>query len=149
MAGMWWEYEPEKYQTADGWVPDFFCCWKTKNKHICFALLEYKPQEVTATYKAVLANRFDTLQSEYKFLVTGSVFNSVRRVEVLNEGAWQDAPPNGIAKEMLHYLEQASTYRFDLAHDQASKAKEIPPSFYTKPATAVREVWPRRKLALK
>lgn len=117
-----WEYEPERFRVGD-WVPDFWIVGsffsKTFSKRVIMsALVEYKPSQITASYRKLLEQRFTAIekgnsQNISLLLACGNAFDPTvaRTVEEFYEGIWEESAN---ANFILKHLDEAKTFRFDL-----------------------------------
>lgn len=111
-----WEYEPKEWTTMDLWRPDFKASWCHQQHKIAFALIEYKPRNVTNTY---LENKYSQLKDIRQYLygisvwvACGNAFDAQRLLYGLDiETGWKcfENPP------LFRKIEEAARYRFDLA----------------------------------
>lgn len=112
-----WEYEPKRWQTKDGWTPDFWFIGRNqKPKYkIASILVEYKPGDVTDTYLDKTLQRLQELGDKthgHAFVVAcGSTWNETRKVWHFTGESWS---PEEKAYRLFLKLEEASRFRFDL-----------------------------------
>lgn len=118
-----WQYEPPNFKVNE-WSPDFLAA-PEKLSDLEF-LIEYKPGEITDTYRSDLERRFSYLHTHSKlerpmYLVAGSTYDlsSPRTVErfcpYAEDFPWYTVP----IEECLGLIkcwDVAKEYRFDLKH---------------------------------
>jgi len=115
-----WRYEPSEYE-VDGWVPDFEI---DSSKTEWWIVVEYKPTQITRTYRDLLKKRFKELRENWRLeypgepndlatgLLIGSPFSDkTASFEVFsNHGSTMFDIP-----EFYRSWHEAKRYRFDLA----------------------------------
>lgn len=132
-----WMYEPKDYFALDtGWTPDFWafhCIQQDGTPLLQSVLIEYKPSDVTDTYKAELLERFlqfwpDGMRGIVPVLVCGTPFDksqprSMERVTWIGEKRWVQMK---IAEGwFFKNWDKAMETRFDLK-SQPSLAQPLP-----------------------
>lgn len=118
LGGWVWEYEPDRFRSTDGWVPDFWVVRiKMKDQSIFSCLIELKPCDPTETYKTELLNRFKEIgfcRYGFPLLVCGSPFDTEvpRKIYSCEDGKWC---ARGYIALFFGHWERALEYRFDLS----------------------------------
>ena len=109
---LFWEYEPKDF-AIDWWVPDFHVIHPYSGD----CLIEYKPSEVTETYKENLGSRFWVSMERhprlYTYLFCGN-HRSAERKYWSFDGSWQEDKTFWFWCEITIRFEEAAKYRFDL-----------------------------------
>lgn len=118
LVGMTWEYEPERFTSSDGWIPDFFAVFKGSNKKIWTAMIEYKPSQPSNAYFKNASRRFYSIgfgkeypPFQFALIASGSSFTDQKFLFDLKEGnTWKMSTQPWI----FNGWGEASKYRFDL-----------------------------------
>lgn len=121
-----WIYEPH-FLEVNGYVPDFALPLVVDHADLFLSVVEYKPSEVTETYREVLASRNREMRKliglECDFwLVTGSMFEGMPMAWHFSDEKWtkvgnlQQSWIPGVEMWFgCDAIEFARTTRFDLA----------------------------------
>lgn len=117
LSAVAWEYEPERFKHASGWVPDFWICANGRSGNIVSMVLELKPCRPTQTYLVELRQRMTDVVGQYDYAVIAFVnpFDNMseRGVMILQEdGTWSDSKSSAW---LFRNIEHAKRHRFDLA----------------------------------
>lgn len=127
LSAIVWEYEPEWLRLEDLWTPDFFGVDVTNTNHGMISMvIEFKPGEVTETYRDELGNRFYELYSDARTprstlfgLAVANPFNPELEsyLEFLegNPGSLKWVRAKSLER-IVRSINAAKDYRFDIEH---------------------------------
>lgn len=118
--GYWFRYEPS-YFDVDGWKPDFHVLM-TGGKSMLEVIIEYKPANVSETYRKSLEKRFCHLYNKHALydvcfsLASMSAYESgLDGLEQYSCGENQWHKAKVITELLQNKMASAKLYRFDLA----------------------------------
>ncbi len=128
LNGFGWIYEPD-FIKVGRWVPDFWISIQLAKPYWLSMVLEYKPQEVTQTYRDELTSRFDKLRPKMAGTVFGLLIGNAydlsipRTAEYHFNGEWRTA---GVLGGVWNKFDEAKSFRFDLKNQPRQEEGCLP-----------------------